>query len=93
MPLVYLLIAFIAVVIAVFAVQNAEHVTIHFLTWQIERAPVASVVLVSGSVGAIVVSLIGLVQRWKLRSKIRQLESHLRSLEAAQPAPDHPESG
>ena len=93
MPFVYLLIAAIAVAIAIFALQNAEHVTIWFLAWKIERAPLAAVILVSGATGAIVVGLIGFVQRWKLRSKIRQLENRLRSLEAARPELDHPKTG
>jgi len=85
MPLVYLLIVAGAVAIAVFAVQNADQVTIRFLAWQIERAPLAAVILVSGGVGGILVGLVGLVQRWKLRSKVRQLETRLRGLEATKP--------
>lgn len=90
MPFVYLLIAAAAIAIAIFAVQNAEQVTIRFLVWQIERAPLAAVILVSGAAAAILVSLIGFVQRWRLRSKIRQLENRLRSLEAAQPGQENP---
>jgi uncharacterized integral membrane protein len=82
MPFVYLLIAAVAIAIAIFALQNADHVTVRLLSWQIEGAPLAAVILVSGGVGALLVSLVGLVQRWRLRSKIRQLESRLRSLEA-----------
>lgn len=85
MPLLYLLIVVIAIAITIFALQNAEHVTIRFLAWQIERAPLAAVILLPGAVGAILVSLIGFVQRWKLRSKIRRLEQHVRILEAANP--------
>lgn len=85
MPLVYLLIVAGAVAIVVFAVQNADQVTIRFLAWQIERAPLAAVILVSGGVGGILVGLVGLVQRWKLRSKVRQLETRLRGLEATKP--------
>jgi len=85
MPLVYLLIVAGAVAIAVFAVQNADQVTIRFLAWRIERAPLAAVILLSGGVGGILVGLVGLVQRWKLRSKVRQLETRLRGLEATKP--------
>ncbi len=93
MPFVYLLIAAVAIAVAIFALQNADHVTVRFLAWQIERAPLAAVILVSGAVGAVLVSLVGFIQRWRLRSKIRQLENRLRSLEAARPAPDHPKTG
>jgi len=46
---------------------------------EIGRAPLAAVILISGAVGGILVSLIGFVQRWKLRSKIRELEARRRS--------------
>jgi uncharacterized integral membrane protein len=85
MPAVYVLIAAAAIAVAIFALQNPDQVTIRFLAWQIERAPLAAVILVSGAAGAIIVSLIGFVQRWRLRSKIRQLETRVRSLEAARP--------
>ncbi len=85
MPLVYLLIVAVAVAITIFAVQNADQVTIRFLVWRIERAPLAAVILASGGVGGILVGLIGFVQRWKLRSKVRQLETRLRGLEATKP--------
>ena len=85
MSLVYLLVAAAAVAVAIFALQNADSVTIRFLAWQVERAPLAAVILVSGAAGAILVSLIGFVQRWKLRSRIRQLEARMRNLEAARP--------
>ncbi|MBI4590337.1 MAG: LapA family protein [Candidatus Rokubacteria bacterium] len=85
MPIVYLLIAAAAIVIAIFALQNADQVTVRFLAWQIERAPLAAVILISGAAGAILVSLIGFIQRWKLSAKVRQLEARLRSLEASQP--------
>ncbi len=87
MPILYLLITLVAVAIAIFALQNAEPVTVRFLAWQVERAPLAAVILVSGAVGAILVSLIGFVQRWKLSAKMRQLEARMRSLEASRPDP------
>ena len=88
MPFVYLLIAAVAIAIAIFALQNPDQVSIRFLGWQIERAPLAAVILISGAVGAIIVSLIGFVQRWKLRSRIRQLETRVRSLEVVRPTID-----
>ena len=88
MPAVYVLIAAAAIAVAIFALQNPDQVTIRFLAWQIESAPLAAVILVSGAAGAIIVSLIGFVQRWRLRSKIRQLETRVRSLEAARPPVD-----
>ena len=85
MPLVYALIAAVAVAIAIFALQNPDQVTVRFLGWQVERAPLAAVILISGAVGALSVGLIGFVQQWKLRSRIRQLETRVRTLEMARP--------
>lgn len=90
MPFLYLVIAAVAIAIAIFALQNADQVTIRFVAWRVERAPLAAVILLSGAVGAVLVSLIGLVQRWKLRGKIRQLEGRVRTLEAARPEPEAP---
>lgn len=86
MPLAYLFsIAALAIAVAVFALQNADRVTISFLAWKIEGAPLAAVILVSGAVGALLVSLVGSLQRWKLRSQIRQLESRLKASEPPNP--------
>lgn len=85
MPLVYVLVAVIAIAVAVFALQNADRVTVSFLAWKIEGAPLAAVILVSGAVGALLVSLVGFIQRWKLRSQIRQLEARLKALEPPSP--------
>ena len=86
MPLAYLLgIAALAIAVAVFALQNADRVTVSFLAWKIEGAPLAGVILVSGAVGALLVSLVGSLQRWKLRAQIRQLESRLKASEPPNP--------
>ena len=85
MPVVYLLIMAVAIAVAVFALQNADRVTVSFLGWKIEGAPLAAVILVSGGVGALLASLVGLIQRWKLRAQIRQLEARLRVPEVPKP--------
>lgn len=79
MSFLYLLIAVGAVAIAVFALQNAELVTIRFLAWKVEQAPLAAVILIAAGTGGILMSLVGFVQRWRLRAKIRQLEARQRS--------------
>ena len=85
MPALYVLIAAAAIAIAIFAMQNSVQVKVEFLIWKVDGAPLAAVILISGAVGAIIVSLIGFVQRLRLRSKIRQLETRVRSLEVARP--------
>jgi uncharacterized integral membrane protein len=78
MSFFYFLVAVGAVAIVVFAVQNAEQVTIRFLAWKVERAPLAALILISGVMGGLLMSLVGFVQHWKLRARIRQLEARQR---------------
>jgi len=83
MPFFYLLVVIGAAAIAVFALQNAEQVTIRFLAWKVERAPLAAVILISGAAGGFLMTLLGLIQRVKLRARIRQLEARQRAGEPA----------
>lgn len=85
MPLVYLLAVLCALAVAVFALQNATPVRVSFLAWETKEAPLAAVILISAAAGAALVSLIGFVQRWKLRSRIKQLEAKFRAGEPAPP--------
>jgi lipopolysaccharide assembly protein A len=79
MASLYLLVALIGALIAVFAVQNINPVAIRFLGWQREAA-LSLVILLSILLGIILTSLIGLIPHWKLRSKIRQLENRVAQL-------------
>ena len=83
MTVVYLLVALIGAAIALFAIQNINPVVIRFLGWQIESA-LSLLVLLSIVIGIVLASLVGLVRHWKLRSRIRQLESRLAQLGAAE---------
>jgi len=76
MPAVYLLVAVLGAVIALFAIQNNRPVEIHFLAWRIEGA-LSLVVLLSLLAGIVLTSILGLVSHWRLRAKIRQLENRL----------------
>lgn len=79
MASLYLLVALIGALIAVFALQNINPVVIRFLVWQREAA-LSLVVLLSVLLGIILTSVIGLIPHWKLRSKIRQLENRVAQL-------------
>ena len=85
MPFFYLLGVAVAVAIAIFALQNTDQVTISFIAWKVEKVPLAAVILISGGVGGFVMTLVGWVQRWRLRAKIRQLEARQRSAEPEKP--------
>ena len=77
MAIVYVLMALVGAAAAVFALQNIDPVVIRFLGWRIEGAPLALVIMVSVVGGIVLTSLVGIVQQWKLRSRIRQLEQRL----------------
>ena len=85
MTLVYLAIGLAGAAVAIFAFQNKQTVVISFLGWRIEGAPLALVIMLSIMLGIVLTSLAGTVQRWKLRSRIRQLESQLAQRAAAEP--------
>jgi len=82
---VYLLMIVIGAAAAVFALQNVDPVVIRFLGWRIEGAPLAMVIMLSVLAGIVFTALVGIVQQWKLRSRIRQLENRLAQVPA--PAP------
>ena len=77
MVVVYFVMALVGAAAAVFALQNVDPVVIRFLGWRIEGAPLAMVIIVSVLAGIVLTALIGLIQQWKLRSRIRQLEQRL----------------
>ena len=75
MVVVYFLMAVVGAAVAVFALQNVDPVVIRFLGWRIEGTPLSLVILLSVILGAVLASLVGAVKHWKLRSRIRQLET------------------
>ena len=77
MVVIYVLMALIGAAVALFALQNLDPVVLRFVTWRIEGAPLALVILLSLVVGMVLASLVGIVRHWKLRSRIRQLERRL----------------
>ncbi len=83
MIILYLLVALIGAAGAIFALQNIDPVVIRFLGWRIEGAPLALVLMLSMIMGIVLTSLIGIVQQWKLKSKIRQLQARLAQVSAA----------
>jgi len=66
--------------VAVFAVQNAEPITVHLIRWQIETSLVV-VVVGSAAAGALVAWLIGLVRQVRASWRIRQLQGQVHRLE------------
>lgn len=82
----YVLVAALAVAVAVFAMQNTATVSVRFLVWEIERLPLAAVILFSFGVGIVLVGVPLWLQRWQLRGRLRTLEQRI----AAPPTPARP---
>jgi len=74
-PMGYLFVALVAVVVAIFAMQNTTAVTVRFLAWQVEQVPVAAVVLLSLGAGVIIVGIPLWFRLWRARSRLRSANS------------------
>jgi uncharacterized integral membrane protein len=72
----------LAILVAVFAIQNAGPVTLRFGIWSVETSLVV-VILVSVAAGAAVASLLGLPGWIRDRSRLRQLARELDGLRSA----------
>ena len=75
----YIVVAVIAAAITLFALQNNAPTSIHFMFWQLDAVPLATIMLVSVALGVVLVGVPFLVERWRLRSRLRALESRLRA--------------
>jgi uncharacterized integral membrane protein len=78
----YLLVAILAAAITIFALQNSAPTTVRFLLWAVDGVPVSAVILLSLTTGVAVAGLPLLIQRWRLRSRTRALESRVAALES-----------
>jgi uncharacterized integral membrane protein len=87
---IYLLMALLGSAATIFALQNRDPVEIWFLAWSVKGMPLALVILLSLLVGVVFTSLSGLGKVLKMRYRIRQLETQVGQLIAAQPVPPPP---
>ena len=91
MALTYAILAgAVCAAVAVFALQNPRPVAVSFLGWTIGDVPLAAVVLASLAAGAVVVGLPLLIQRWRLRARVRSLEARLEKLQPTTPRTSEP---
>jgi uncharacterized integral membrane protein len=86
MQWVFVLISLLLLVVAVFALQNADSVTVRFLHWQIQ-ASVAVVTLGSTTVGALVAGLFGLAARLRRWQRRRTVAPPAREVTGPEPGP------
>ncbi len=71
----YLIVAIVAVAVTVFTLQNTAAVTVRLFLWRVADAPLAAVVLFSFAAGIVLAGVPLWVQGWRLRSRLRSLES------------------
>jgi lipopolysaccharide assembly protein A len=82
MALGYAFVALVAAAVAVFALQNSAPTSIRFAVWSLDGVPLAGLILVSLVAGIIVAGVPLLIQRWRLRSRVRALERRVQTLES-----------
>lgn len=71
-----------AVVIAIFAVQNNQPVSVNFLVWRLESVAVSTLVLAAAALGALLTYLLGLGRAIRHQMATRSARSELRQQEA-----------
>ncbi len=87
MIVIYLLMALLGSAATVFALQNSGTVDISFLHWSVKGMPVALVILLSLLLGIVFASLSGVMKILRLKYRVRQLETQVAQLIAAQTPP------
>ena len=82
MTLGYLIVAILTAAVVIFAFQNGTPVSVKFLAWTVPEVSAAAVILIAFVSGLLIAAIPLWLQRWRLRSRARGLESQLRQLES-----------
>src|SRR5438309_5488258 len=75
MGLKYIVVAIVAIAITAFALQNNTPTAVRFLFWNLPGVPLATIILVSVTLGVVLVGVPLLIGRWRLRLRLRSLEA------------------
>ncbi len=78
----YLVVALVAAAVAVFALQNGEPTSVRFIVWTIDGFPLAGLILISLASGLVVAGVPLMIQRWRLRARLRAAEWRVAELQA-----------
>jgi len=78
----YLVVALLAAVVAVFALQNGTPTPVRFLVWNLDGVPLAGLILGAFAAGLVIAGVPLGIQRWRARSRAQQLDTRIRNLEA-----------
>lgn len=69
-----------AILVAIFALKNANKVLIDFIFGKVSISQ-ALVILISAILGAVIVAIIGSVRNFKLKKKVKKLNKKIESIE------------
>lgn len=69
-----------AILVAIFALKNANKVLIDFIFGKVSISQ-ALVILISAILGAVIVAIIGSVRNFKLKKKVKELNKKIESIE------------
>ena len=76
----YVVVAIVAAAVAVFALQNGEPTSVRFIVWTVEGFPLAGLILLSLASGLVVAGVPLMIQRWRLRARLRAAERRVEEL-------------
>jgi uncharacterized integral membrane protein len=79
----YILVALLTAAVVVFAFQNGTPVSVKFLAWTVPETSIAAVILIALVSGLLIAAIPLWLQRWRLRVRVRGLETQVRQLESA----------
>jgi uncharacterized integral membrane protein len=79
----YILVALLTAAVVVFAFQNGTPVSVKFLAWTVPETSIAAVILIALVSGLLIAAIPLWLQRWRLRVRVRGLETQVRQLETA----------
>lgn len=79
----YIVVALLTAAVVVFAFQNGTPLSVKFLAWTVPEVSAAAVILIALVSGLLIAAIPLWLQRWRLRVRVRGLESQLRQLETA----------
>lgn len=83
MRLGYVVVAVVAVLVTVFALQNTDPATVRFLAWRVETVPLAILVLAALAAGLLIAGLPLAIRLGVWRSRARSYESRAGMLQSA----------
>ena len=81
MKLGYLVVAALAVVITIFALQNTAQTTVRFAIWRLDAVPIAGLVLGSLGAGLLIAGVPLFIKLGIWRSRARSLQSRRGTLD------------